>query len=317
MPKPRIVAIVRVLYGSDFAAESVASVYDHVDAVLCVISRRVFGGSTAVRYFGHEVVFPHDFDGVEIALRRFKAEHDHAGKVTIIDNPFDAELVGQMRHITNQLVIPRYPGATHVLLLEPDEVYHEDVIGRLVEMAADERIDEWMVSPHLFWRTWRCASTRDNPYVVLRAIKGRTDIGPTSHALLSLEKGVRRVDTGLRFHNFGYAASARTVFWKHLASLSFSRDLNLDSPPREEWFEEVWQPWNMVINPRPDLCPSKGYETAFPAVRPYPFEELPDSMQRRILERPLVEWVEHDRLAGLAPPAPVHAGAPAERTVTC
>jgi len=303
MSKPRIVAIVRVLYGSDFAEESIASVYDHVDAVLCVVSRRIFGGAKKVVYFGHEVHFPHDMDGVESALRRFKAQHDRANKVTILENPYDTELVGQMRLITNAMVIPRFPWATHVLLLEPDEVYHESVISRLVGQAADQTVDEWMVSPHLFWRTWRCASTRDNPYVVLRALKGRRDIGPTSHALLSLEKGMKRVNSGLRFHNFGYAASSRTVFWKHLASLSFSRDLNLDSPPREEWFESVWTPWNMVTNPRTDLCPSKGYETAFPPAQPYPFDELPASMKQRIVENPLVDWIEHDRVAGLESPS--------------
>ncbi|MGQ0628724.1 MAG: hypothetical protein ACT4PL_11575 [Phycisphaerales bacterium] len=299
----RTVAICRVLYGSDFVGESLSSIYDHVDHILVVISRRIFGGRDRVRYFGHDVYLPHDMDGVEAAALRFRAQHDHADKITIIANRFDTTLVGQMQRLVNDEVIVRFPGCSHVFLVEPDEVYHASAIARLMDVARGSDADEFMVAPHLFWRTWRYASTRSNPNVVLRALKGARSIGPTQHALASQER-VRRVDAGVMLHNFGYAASERTVFWKHLASLSFSRDLNMDSPPREEWFDEVWRPWNGRTCRRVDLCPSIGYEHVFPPAADFPFAELPEQMQRRILERPLAEWTEHDRVAELSPPAP-------------
>ncbi len=109
---------------------------------------------------------------------------------------------------------------------------------------------------------------------MLRALKGRKQIGLTGHALMSATgKDVTRCDTGIRVHNFGFAASARTIFWKHLTALSFSRDLKLDCPPREEWFEDVWRPWNWHTNRRTDLCPSIGHEHAFPPAQEYPFTQ--------------------------------------------
>jgi hypothetical protein len=103
-------------------------------------------------------------------------------------------------------------------------------------------------------------------------------------------RGVVRSETGLRVHNFGFAASERTVFWKHITALSFSRDGRLDCPPREEWFEDVWRAWDWETNRREDLCPSIGHELAFPPAVEYPFEGLPAPMKRRIVESPLPEW---------------------------
>ncbi len=300
------VAIYRLLYGSDFIGESLASIYDHVERILCFVGHEAFGGRRVIRYFGHDVYLPHDIDGLTDAIRDWKARHDRENKVEILPNPHATLLKGQVQRMVNDQVIPRHPGCTHVLFVEADEVWREDAITSLLTQAAtDEQADEFLAEPDLFWRSWRYVSTRTNPYAVLRALKGRTRIGPTGHALMSEDgpgEKLRRRKTGLRVHNFGFAASARTIFWKHMTALSFSRDLKLDCPPREEWFEEVWRPWNWATNRRTDLCPSIGHEHAFPAAVEHPFDQLPEPMRRRIRENPLPDW--SDACAEEAPPLP-------------
>jgi hypothetical protein len=290
------VAIYRLLYGSDFLGESLASIYPAVDRILCYVTRDMFGGRRVVKYFGRDVYLPHDIDGVTDAIAAWKASNDPAGKVEIIRNPWGSRLIGQLSNIVNEHVIPRLQ-PTHVMLVEPDEVWRPDVLNRLMTAAASGDADEYMAAPpHLFWRSFRYVSARSNPYCVLRAIKGRRAIEPTGHALASAKGGlVRHADPSIRVHNFGFAGSERTTFWKHLTSLSFSRDARLDDPPREEWFEDVWRAWNWHTNRRQDLCPSIGHEHAFAPAIEYPFDELPESIKTRAHQNPLPEWVAMDQ----------------------
>jgi hypothetical protein len=290
--QPRTVAIYRLLYGSDFIGESLASIYDSVDHILCFVTHEVFGGRKVVNYFGHDLYLPHDIDGLTDAIRRWKSRHDYANKVQIVSNRFGADLKGQVGKMVNTLVLPHF-NCTHLLFVEADEVWHADSLANLMSLAARTDADEVLTGCHLFWRSPRFVSTRTNPYCVLRALKGKTSIGVTGHALAEVDPNLKRVsDPGVFVHNFGYAASARTVFWKHITGLSFSRDARLDSVPREDWFEKSWRAWNWAANRRTDHCPSAGYEGAFPAAVEYPFENLPAPIQRRIRENPLPEWAD-------------------------
>lgn len=302
----RTVAVYRLLYGSDFLAESLASIYPHVDAIVCCVTHEMFGGRRVVRYFGRDVYLPHDIDGVTGTIREWAGVHDAAGKVHVVDNPHGAQLIGQLSNIVNSMVIPRFD-PSHVMLVEPDEVWHPDAISALFEVAATSDADEFMAAPPpLFWRSFRFATTRTNPYAVLRALKGARQIEPTGHALASARGRLKKVsDPRVRAHNFGFAGSERTAFWKHLTSLSFSRDAGLDCPPREEWFEDVWRAWNWDTNRRTDLCPSIGHEHAFPAAARYPFHDLPPVMRQRVAANPLPEWAT----AGGAAPVPAEVAA--------
>jgi hypothetical protein len=289
------VAIYRLLYGSDFIAESLASVYPHVEKILCFVTREVFGGRKVVKYFGHDVYFPHDIDGLRDAILAWKRANDHDDKVEIVDNPFGAELKGQVTRMVNEVVLPRHE-CSHLLFVEADEVWHEQSITHLLRLAATSDADEFMGRCHLFWRSPRFVSTRTNPYCVMRALKGKRGIGVTGHALAELDPGLLRVaDPGVVIHNFGYAASERTVFWKHLTGLSFSRDARLDSVPREDWFETSWRTWNWETNRRTDLCPSVGYPDAFAPAEEYAFGGLPRVMQERVRRAPLAEWARAER----------------------
>jgi len=299
----RIVAVYRLLYGSDFIAESISSVYDACDAVLCFVGRKPFGGRESVEYFGREVFFPYDIDGVADTIRAWCVEHDQAGKVRVIENPYDAVLKNQLGRLVDEYILPHYD-CTHVLQVEFDEVWREDMIEHLVEAAESSSADELMAVSDLFWRAPWFVSRRENAYAIVRRITDACHIagtiGPTGNALMSERADVTREDIDAYPHNFGYASSTRTMFWKHLTGLSFSRDLRMDSVPREEWFEDVWRAWNWETNRRTDLCPSIGYPDAFARAEPYPIEELPESIQRRIENDPLPEWSE----AGV----PVRAG---------
>lgn len=291
----KVVAVYRLLYGSDFIGESLGSIYDACDVILCFVGRRPFGGLPSVRYFGHEIYFPHDVDGVSDAIRGWAREHDPAGKVRIIENPYAAVLKNQLGRLVDEFVLPEYD-CTHVLQVEGDEVWRSDALAALMNAIEDDAADEILSTNDLFWRSPRFVSRRNNPYAVVRAIRTQDrlagTIGPTGHALMSVRDDLTRIaPAGVRVHNFGYCSSERTMFWKHLAGLSFSRDLRWDSVPREEWFEQVWKPWNWHSNRRTDLCPSVGYPTAFAAAEPFPVDDLPEQIRQRVLHAPLPEWL--------------------------
>lgn len=295
--RAKVVAVYRLLYGSDFISESLASVYDACDSVLCFVGRRPFGGRPKVRYFGHEVYFPHDVDGVRDTIKAWAARHDKAGKVRVIDNPLDAVLKNQLGRLVDEFVLPEHD-CTHVLQVEGDEVWHADALDELLNAAELSDADEIMSTNDLFWRSPCFVSRRHNPYAVMRAVKDADTIGPTGNALMSTRTDLKRLaPPGVRVHNFGYACSERTMFWKHLAGLSFSRDLRWDSVPREEWFEQVWKPWNWHSNRRTDLCPSVGYPDAFAPAEIYPHDDLPRVIRERIASAPLAEWQDAEREA--------------------
>lgn len=301
--RAKVVAVYRLLYGSDFIGESLESIYDACDAVLCFVGRRPFGGLASVRYFGHDVYFPHDVDGVRDAITAWAAANDRAGKIRLIANPHDSMLKNQLGTLVDEFVLPEYD-CTHVLQVEGDEVWRSDALACLMNAIEDDAADEILSTNDLFWRSPRFVSRRNNPYAVARAIRS-TDrlsgtIGPTGHALMSVRDDLTRVaPAGVRVHNFGYCSSERTMFWKHLAGLSFSRDLRWDSVPREEWFEAVWKPWNWHSNRRTDLCPSVGYPAAFAPAEQYPIDDLPDPIRRRVLQSPLPEWLDAESERGV------------------
>ncbi len=140
------VAIYRLLYGSDFIGESLASIYDHCEAILCFVGHDAFGGRRVIRYFGHDVYLPHDIDGLTAAITEWKKVNDPADKVKILTNPHATLLKGQVQRMVNDEVIPRYPGCTHVLFVEADEVWHEEAIARLLETARNSDADEFIAN---------------------------------------------------------------------------------------------------------------------------------------------------------------------------
>lgn len=289
---PRVAAIYRLLYGSDFIAESLEAIYPHVDHILCFVGRRPFGGRDRVRYFGHDVYFPHDIDGLRDTIARWAEANDTRGKLEIIDNPFDAQLKNQMGAVIDRFVLPRYD-LSHVMMVEADEVWRDDLLAASIDLLDATDADEFMATGSLFWRSPRYVSRRDNPYAVFRRVEGLASVGTLGHALMSTDSGLRRASAEcLHVHNFGYAASARTTFWKHMTALSFSRDCKLDSVPREDWFENVWLPWNWHTNRDPHICPARNYPDAFAPPVEHAFEHLPRPIRRRLLRDPLPEWAQ-------------------------
>ena len=81
-------------------------------------------------------------------------------------------------------------------------------------------------------------------------------------------------------HNFGFAVTERSMFWKHMLGIGISGPLK-DSPPNENWFEKVWLTWHPVTNNR-NLEISKGAEHNLSHAYPYLTSDLPLSIQRRL-----------------------------------
>lgn len=286
-----VVAFYRILYGQDFLADSIRSVLAHpaVSQVVLFMARKPFGGAEHVNYFGRRVYFPERIDNVRdvadtMAREYFlnygtyqHSEQTHpALRLRLVESPFGEILPGQGR-VMLEWIKERYPAATHAMMVEPDEVWRRDCLDRLLATAGDQV--ECGAHVRLYWRSPRFMTRRTEPITVLR----RLDV-PVQDTGFHLSSGMPiHPEGGVEVHNYGYAASARTVFWKHLCALSFSRDKGIDSAPRENWFENDWLPWSFSHNRHGRLCPSVGAEGHWPV-------PVIDEMPQPALTAKLPEW---------------------------
>ncbi len=290
----KTVAVYRILYGEDYIRESLESIYPFVDKILILFTDKVWKEKTGVVYFGHEIIFPHAFDNVRNVVAKWKTEHDPEDKIVIEEDYFNLPC-GQLTHIINKIVMPRW-NPDVIMYVEPDEVWKQsnlqflfNHIGRCPSTKGFCvcRIEFWKSHKHAF----RYYSWRQRFYIFNNTSVGgqinRKEIGNTNNGgnelhcrgLLDVNKkdGERHVAD---VHHFAYACSPRTVFWKHLTGLAFSP--GIDSMPCEDWYDRVWRPWQYTPDRVTSLCPSRGYERNIPDVEPYPFEELPEAIQKRV-----------------------------------
>lgn len=227
------VAIYRVLYGEDYIAESIQSILPIVDRVVVAKAERPWGSSSGVAWKGEWVPWPEKFDETRERVAGLKDP-----RVEVIDD-YWPEPKNQHQHLVNDIVLPKY-NADEVIFIEPDHVF-TDAERKLA-------IDEWLDCGHRqattrmieLWRTpdWRIAE-RHRPSVIFQNI-GRRPMRETSGD--GGQNGVSSMWLKAQVHNFGFAMSARTTYWKHLTATAFADEIR-DAPPDPKWLEDKWLNW--------------------------------------------------------------------------
>jgi hypothetical protein len=263
------VAIYRVLYGEDFIQESILSILPHVDRIFVVKADKPWGNTTGVTYKGKWYDWPEKFDNtVEKVLAL------NEPKVEIIYDYWPTPL-GQLTHIVNDIILKKCQPHT-VVFIEPDHVFSTD--------EAVKAFEEWSLysgvqaSTHQveFWKSTEfiLPDRPNRTSVVFHRIFGHP-MGPTGFNGAS--EGIHRLMA--RVANFGFCVSEKTMFWKHLTALAFSRIVG-DSPPNEDWFEAKWKNWNLKTN-NSNLEISLGYEWTIPYAIPCDLSLVPELILTR------------------------------------
>ena len=235
-------AVYRVLYGEDFIEESIRSVLGAVDKVYVFWTNRVWGDCKSVVYKGEEIHFPDKFDDVVDKVRAIKSD-----KIQLIEDYYPKP-TDQFTYLTKKYDIQ---GTT--LLIEADQVMEnaKDALDQFEQTkfsnAAVHQIEYWKT------RNYRIPPRKRSGPVMWK-----TSLPPTRANGAPRGRKIEYVSS--MAHNYGFCVSEKAMYWKHLTTLAHSSFIG-DTPPREEWYEEVWKKWTPDMK---NLEISKGCESHIP-----------------------------------------------------
>jgi Tfp pilus assembly protein PilF len=268
--KGLVYAVYRCLYGEDFIQESLKSITDHVDKIFIFWDDTPWGDVTECVYKGETIKFPMKFDNVVDKIR----ELDNPKIELLYDHQYTAE--NQLTHFMNDVILPKYKKPSVVLFLGADHVFRSDQMKKAVEefrekeyvFATTDQVEVWKGFRHRL-------PERQNEVGAIFCNLGKLEKMPATlkhGGLLVMPKLSAYV------HNFGFAVSEKTMYWKHLVSIAVSRKFG-DPVPPEDWYEEKWIRWNYESN-NENLEISEQYKDI--RAVPYDVNELPEVMKDRL-----------------------------------
>lgn len=269
----------RLLYGEDFAQESLLSIADACEKIFIFYATKPWAHVTSCVYKDQTIPLHYPFDAVLDKIQALQLPH----VVLIEDSPLSN--VNRVAWTVNRYIFGHYPQPDRLLCLEPDMVFGPGMLQAALEefdqVCARQRVQVATTAQIEFWKTpgWRLPPRRRHSVIVWQT---------TSMARLPTTQ--RFADpaplTGLHLHwlqsavyNFGFCLSEAAMRTKHLLALAFSQRIG-DSVPNAAWYEDVWLPWTPERQTY-NLEISRGLEHTVPAAVPCPLPELPESLRHR------------------------------------
>ena len=280
-----------------------------MDNVFVFWSNKPFGGVRDVLYKGKKITFPKKFDNSIEIINSIESD-----KIITINQHFNVNS-NSFTKMYNEHILVDYDECDILMMIEVDHVFRED---QLI-MALDEFIDDKkIVATTEQWEIWKgfkhCVPQWNDekvnyklPKKIESVIKGTKwesfyDTHNPRNRLctmfLNMEHYGLMPKTGMhcnpvkidffnkkhrlqaRTHNFGFAVSEKTMYWKHLVSIGIAESIN-DTRSNVNWYEDKWLTWDYEKN-NSDLEISLGYEWHIPYCIPYDIKELPKSILKRM-----------------------------------
>jgi Flp pilus assembly protein TadD len=267
--KQVVYAVYRCLYGEDFVQESIMSINDFVDKIFVFWDDTPWAGVTGCIYKGEAIKFPKKFDNVVEKIK----ELNNPKIELIYDHQDTAE--NQLTHFVNDIILPKYEKPSIILFLEVDHVFPSDQIQKAVEefieedcvFATTHQIEVWKGLRHIL-------PERPNKVGAVFCNLGKLDKMPSTlrHGGVLVMPKVSAV-----VHRFGFAASEKVMFWKHLLSIAAAQKSGEIGPP-ESWYEEKWLKWRYEPANGNLEIPERDKTLLLKAI-PYDVNELPEVMK--------------------------------------
>ena len=261
-----IYAVYRYLYGGDFLQASIKSVSDHVDKIFVFRDDIPRGNVSECFYKGKTVKFSEQVEGIadkiaELDDPKVELIHDHRNS----DDNF-------LTHYVNDIILPNYEKPSVILFLDVDHVFRSDQIGSAV--------GEFIESNYLFATTDQVEMWRD----FYHRLPDRPEkTGAVFCNMSRLDKMPETLKHGgiavmpklsACVHNFSFAVSEKTMYWKHLFSIALAQKIGGDIP-FEDWYEEKWLKWDYESN-NENLDISE--QIKIPWAVPYNADKLPEAI---------------------------------------
>jgi hypothetical protein len=259
-----IYAVYRCLYGEDFIQESIRSIEPHVDKIFVFWDNVPWGNVKQCDYMGETIVFPQKFDNILEKINELKSDKIHLIYDHVENN------IGQFTHFVNDIILPNYDKPEKIIFIEVDHVFHEEqIINAINEFdskgflcASTNQIEHWK-TPEYF------IPNRSRLSTVFWNLKELNRIPNTDrHANIDNMPFLNSF-----IHNFGFCVSEKTMLWKHLTAIAFSKKIG-DSPPNEKWYNDKWINWDFKNN-NTNLEISLGCEYMIPCAYEFDKNNLP------------------------------------------
>lgn len=266
-----IYAIYRCLYGEDFIQQSIKSIEKYVDKIFIFWDDTPWGDTTECLYKGQIIKFPKKFDNVldkitELANPKIELIYDH-----VYNN------INQFTHFVNDLILPNYAKPKEIVIMEVDHVFREDQIEKGFEEFRSKKYRNACTRQVEVWKHFKYR-VPERPYRTGTVFWNLSGIEmPKTHRQAEV-KGMPRLPSYV--HNFGFAVSEKSMYWKHLTAIAFSRKIG-DTPPNEAWYEDKWLNWDFKTN-NSNLEIAKGKEYLIPHIIKYNIDELPKEIQNEL-----------------------------------
>jgi hypothetical protein len=265
-------AVYRILYGEDFIQESINSITGYVDKIFIFWTNKVLGEVTQCEYKTEIIKFPSKFDNVISKIKELKNP-----KVILIED-YVKNNMGQFTHLVNDYILPAYKKPDTIIFIEPDHVFHERQIIKAIQEFSDGNWPKHHASTEMveLWKTPGYRIERLQPHYgsVFWDFRNLNKC-PKTQRHANQTQNIPRMNAIV--HNFGFCVSDENMFWKHMTALGFSQIIG-DSPPREEWYDEVWLAWTPEMK---SLEISKRFPYMIPRAVPYDVLKLPRAIRER------------------------------------
>lgn len=264
-----VYAVYRCLLGEDFIQESVSSISDLADKIFIFWDDMPQGKLTGHVYKGEPVQFPKKFD----TLLEKIAELNNPKIELIYDHHGAAE--NQLTHFVNDVILPRFEKPAVIMFLGADHVFRSD--------QARKALDEFLEKGYVFATTHQVEVWKGLRH---RLQERQNKTGVVFCNLSSLEKMPATLKHGgvlvmpklsALVHDFNFAVSGETMYWKHLLSLAYAQKSG-ENGPSENWYEEKWLNWDYESNNQ-DLDISE--KEPVPGAIPYDINELPELIRKK------------------------------------
>ena len=279
-PKLLTYAVYRCYYGEDWILASIRSILPYVDKVLVYYTNSPWGDLDSFLYRGMRIPIPAQVDCV-VEYAETEGAFCHYWHDNTPYNMFTT--------IINEHLLKEYEIPNRLIIMEVDHVWkREQIENALTEFntkgyrwASSRQIEIWR-PPHA-QRWYRTPERPQRCGVVFWNLDGMDlDEGKSFPSTVTHGnvKGQPLRLLNAECHNFGFAVSWESMWWKHVIGCSMSRVI-LDSIPNEDWLEKKWLGW------RPGVCNleiSRGHESDIPEVKEYPEDELPEAVTAQMAE---------------------------------